>query len=497
MNNEETYDVIIVGAGGSGLAAAVSAAEEGLNVAVIEKEPSPGGTTAIAVGSLTANRTDWQERKGIRDELNWHEEDAGLFAPQDIECKNNIELRRYFLNHARESLNWLQKMGLEFVGPSPEPPNRVARMHNVVPNGRAYIHALKKKLDQLGGRLMCNACVTKLIYKKDRIHGVCIRQNKDDQDWIWTAHFGVIIASGDYANAADLITRFKGPSFSRIEGINPKANGEGHRLIESVGGALVNMEITYGPELRFPPPEPSWIDHVLSRPGVATWVGALVKRLPVSCLAPFIKRLLVTWQHPEDSLFREGAILVNREGKRFCEETRSPEREIALANQTCKEGFILMDERLVRTFQAWPHFISTAPQIAYAYIDDYLRFRPDIARASSTLDSLCKKTGIPLEPLKESIKKWNDTARNPLKGRRWVMMGPVKAWFTTTEGGAAINREFQVLNKEGQPIAGLYAVGQSGLGGQILWGHGLHIAWAITSGRLVGKVLSALKSKAK
>ena len=65
----------------------------------------------------------------------------------------------------------------------------------------------------------------------------------------------------------------------------------------------------------------------------------------------------------------------------------------------------------------------------------------------------------------------------------------MKAYFTTTEGGAAINEQLQVLDENGQPIPGLYAVGQNGLGGMILWGHGLHIAWAMTSGRLAGAPL--------
>ena len=71
-----------------------------------------------------------------------------------------------------------------------------------------------------------------------------------------------------------------------------------------------------------------------------------------------------------------------------------------------------------------------------------------------------------------------------------MLLGPAKAYFTTTEGGAAINRRFQVLDEDEAPIPGLYAVGQTGLGGQILWGHGLHIAWAMTSGRLAGKFLA-------
>ena len=59
----------------------------------------------------------------------------------------------------------------------------------------------------------------------------------------------------------------------------------------------------------------------------------------------------------------------------------------------------------------------------------------------------------------------------------------------TTEGGAAIDQDFHVLDPSGNPIPGLYAVGQNGLGGMILWGHGLHIAWALTSGRLAGQAI--------
>jgi fumarate reductase flavoprotein subunit len=77
-----------------------------------------------------------------------------------------------------------------------------------------------------------------------------------------------------------------------------------------------------------------------------------------------------------------------------------------------------------------------------------------------------------------------------LEGRRWVLLGPAKAYFTTTEGSPPVNEQQEVLDADGRPIPGLYAVGQNGLGGQILWGHGLHIAWAMTSGRLVGQRLA-------
>ena len=139
-------------------------------------------------------------------------------------------------------------------------------------------------------------------------------------------------------------------------------------------------------------------------------------------------------------------------------------------------------------------FISTAPQIAYAYVNDYLKLRSDVAVAATDLRTIAQKRGLDADKLQATIQMHNQSAasskRLQLDGGRWVLLGPVKAWFTTTEGGAAIDHDFQVLDIDGQPIPGLFAVGQNGIGGQVLWGHGLHIAWAMTSGRLAGRQLA-------
>ena len=76
------------------------------------------------------------------------------------------------------------------------------------------------------------------------------------------------------------------------------------------------------------------------------------------------------------------------------------------------------------------------------------------------------------------------------------MFGPCRVYFTATEYGAAIDQSLRVLDAAEVPIAGLFAAVQNGLGGQILWGHSLHIGWALTSGRLVGKTLAGIKSTA-
>lgn len=493
MDIQAVYDVIVVGGGGSGLAAAVSAAEGGAQVLLLEKEAELGGATGIAVGSLTANRTRMQAKAGIDDSLEAHAEDAGRFAPAEIEARNNEDLRRWFLSHSADTLDWLMGMGLNFYGPNPEPPNRVPRMHNVIPGAKAYIAVLHARLLRLGGEVRTRAPVVGLIREAGTVTGVEVKHDGGRVPVL--ARRGVVLACGDYANAPAIIGRFKGETFAEIEGISPRATGDGHLLAEAAGAQLVNMEVTYGPELRFIPPKTRTFQQLLPARGpVARVMGIAAPYLPSFLMNLMIRRLLVTWQHPENALFEEGAILVNQAGKRFCDERTWPDREIALANQPGKIGYILLDGRLAAKYSAWPHYISTAPKIGYAYVEDYLKLRPDVAVRAERLEDLAEKRGLPAPALAGAVEETNRTRAGiglpALEKGPWVLLGPAKAYFTTTEGGAAINRRFQVLDPDGEPIPGLYAVGQNGLGGQILWGHGLHIAWAMTSGRMLGQWLS-------
>lgn len=500
------YDVIIVGGGGSGLAAGVSVAERGLKVLLLEKNAQLGGTTGIAIGSFTSNRTSLQQKTGIEDSLENHETDAAQFAPAEIEARNAKEMRAWFLSRSAETFEWLTKMGLSFHGPSPEPPNRVPRMHNVIPNAKAYINTLSNRFRQLGGEIQYEARVNQLLKENGQVNGVEIQQRGHSVRH--ASKLGVILATGDYANSPEILGRWKGPKFAEIEGINETATGDGHLLAEAAGGQLVNMDVTYGPEIRFvSPPKSRWLSWL---PTQGIWpriAGKLSRIVPGFVERAIIKRLLLTWQHPENSLFDEGAILINGKGERFCNEKQPEEREIELARQPEKIAYILLDERLIGRFSEWPRFISTAPEIAYAYVKDYLRLRPDVACQGTSLANVARKRGIPPLVLERSIDAFNRVVEDeghsdpwgrtddlhPLSGKRWVLLGPAKAYFTTTEGGTRINRQFQVLDNQERPIPGLFAVGQVGLSGQILWGHGLHIAWALTSGYLAGKRIGKIE----
>jgi succinate dehydrogenase/fumarate reductase flavoprotein subunit len=493
----DEYDVIVVGGGGSGLAAAVSTAQQGKSVLLLEREPHLGGTTGMAVGSITANQTKQQTQASIVDSWQDHAIDAGQFAPHDIESKNNTLLRKTFLKETAHTLEWLTDMGLRFSGPHPEPPNRVARMHNVIPGAQAYIRTLSKELKRFGGQCITQANVRNLCHTHDLVSGLEYEHlGRISQV---TARFGVVLAAGDYANSPSLIRKHKGKEFEGVEGINPKSTGDGHLLAKSAGAQLLNMDVTYGPEIRFIAPSEGFrfLQRVTQSHIPTPLANAIAKLSPGWLIRAIAKQLLITWQHPEDSLFRDGAILVNREGQRFCNELDSPTRELAITRQPHKQAYILLDQYLVEQYSKWPHFISTAPKIAYAYVTDYLKRRPDIALREDHPHKISETRSPLLAHLSQTVETYNRTqdadsfgrkdCRRKLRGNKWVLLGPAKSYFTTTEGGAAINAQCQALRKDGSPIKGLYAVGQNGLGGQILWGHGLHIAWAITSGRLVGE----------
>ncbi|MBW3598177.1 MAG: FAD-dependent oxidoreductase, partial [Planctomycetes bacterium] len=432
------YDVIVVGAGGSGLAAALSAAEHEGSVVVLEKEPQPGGTTGIAVGSFTAAGTSLQSAKGIVDDPQTHAEDAARFAPPEIESRNNDALRAWFLTEAAATLEWLEQLGLSFVGPHPEPPNRQPRMHNVVPGAKAYILAMQLALQKRGVEVLCEAPAISLLQTDGRVTGVRVLVDGEPREL--HARRGVIVAGGDYSSNRELIARHKGAEFHNIEGINPFADGAGHRLAESAGAELLNMDVTYGPELRFIPsrfrPFEQWLPTgVLG----AKAAGAVARRLPNWLLRRLVKRLLVTWQHPENALFDDGALLLNKEGRRFCDERQSPQREIAAARQPDKTAWILLDGRLVQRYSAWPHFISTAPDIAYAYVQDYQSLRRDVTATGIGRSDAAARAGLDAEAVKETIEQFNAYVRgeatdafgrsgdeHPMTAGPWIILGPVK-----------------------------------------------------------------------
>ena len=259
------------------------------------------------------------------------------------------------------------------------------------------------------------------------------------------------------------------------------------------------MDVIYGPEIRFVPPPGDPFEQLLPAAGDGTeQAGPKLDDMGRGAVQARAKALLFTWQHPEDVLYQEGAILVNRSGERFVDETANP--AAAIPRQPGKVAYVVFDQTLAETFSAWPNFVSTAPEIGYAYVKDFERLRPDLYREAPSVAELASKLGVSGEALGGTIAEYNRSTDgrtgdpfgraaegSPLARPPFYALGPAKSWIVTTEGGVSVNERMQALDAKGKVVPRLYAAGSNGMGGLILWSHGLHIAWALTSGRKAGR----------
>jgi fumarate reductase flavoprotein subunit len=302
----------------------------------------------------------------------------------------------------------------------------------------------------------------------------------------WYARRGVVLATGDFTNDPELKARYMGPQQAKVEGVNVTATGDGQKLALPLGARIVNGDLALGPELRFiPPARTTLVRRLPPWPALARSMEWAMGHVPQALLRPFIMSFLTTALAPSPKLFEAGAILVNRDGLRFCDEHDAP--ALALPDQPGKTGFIVMDGALARQFSAWPHFVSTAPGVAYAYVPDYRRNRPDVFSVAATVAGLARKLGMDAGALQDAA-GGGGAARAPLREPPFIALGPVRSVFVHNEGGLAVDHEHRVLGKQDQPIPGLYAAGATGQGGLLLKGHGHHLAWAFVSGRRAGRL---------
>lgn len=483
---DETVDVLVIGAGGAGLAAAIEAAGAGARVVLLEKNAAPGGSTAWSIGSVSASQTPHQRAQGIEDTPQAHWEDMPGFAG-DLAGRDNDALRRVLCDAMPDTFQWLLDSGIRFMGPMPEPPHRVPRMHNVLPNSRSFIYHLTRRARRCGVEIRVRARVTELVLDTHGVRGALVEQADGTTRRI-DARGGVILTAGDFTNSPELKARFMGPQEAKVDAVNPTATGDGQRMAERCGAQIVNGDLALGPEIRFiAPAKENFVRRLPPWRSLAAVMQWSMKHVPNAILRPFLMKFLTTALAPALALFEDGALLVNARGERFCDETDKP--AYRLPDQPDGIGYIVIDGRIAERYSRWPHFISTAPGVAYAYLADYRRNRPDVYREADTLEGLARITGMDAAALRASMASVpgdRALARSP-----FIALGPVRAVFVHSEGGLRVDAGHRVIDTAGQPIAGLYAAGSTGQGGLLLKGHGHHLAWAFASGRRAGRLAAA------
>jgi len=480
-------DVLVIGGGGAGLAAAIEAVANDAHVILLEKNPELGGTTAWSIGSFTATQTTQQIARGIEDSPDEHFADMPKFSGP-LADRDNPALRRLFVDNANETLRWLEGMGVEFFGPMPEPPHTKPRMHNVLPNSKAYIRQLGQWAQEIGVDIRVGTRATRFLLDGDRVSGV-VCDIGDGEEHEVRAH-AVVLASGDYAANPELKARFISPAVAKVDAMNPTATGDGHVMAFELGAHVLNGDVLSGPTLRFVPPPTESLDRKLPPTRLmAKLMRFALRYFPDRILRPFVLGFTTTSMAPELDLFAKGALLVDKDGTRIA--GAPPTLGLAIADRPDKIGYVIMDQTLADKFSVWPNFISTAPGVSYAYFDDFRRTRPDIFHKADSLPALALSLAMDPDALSAAVWAHNSGTAAALSRPPFYALGPAKSYVVLTDGGLAVSNGLQVLGEGDKPIPGLYAAGSAGQGGLMLKGHGHHIGWAFTSGRLVGRIAAA------
>ena len=476
-------DVLVIGGGGAGLAAAIEAKAQGASVILIEKNPELGGTTAWSIGSFTATGTPQQKAAGIEDNPDAHFADMPKFSGKDAD-RDNPALRRLFVDNANDTLRWLMSMGVEFFGPMPEPPHSKPRMHNVLPSSRAYIARLGAHARKIGVDVRCGIRAGAFRVEDGRVTGI---SGTGPDGAVDIGARSTVLASGDYAASAGLKAKYISDAVAQVDAMNPTATGDGHEMAFPLGARVINGDVLSGPNLRFLPPPTESLNRRLPPSRLVTRAMKLgLTHAPEWLLRPFVLRFTTTSMAPELDLFRKGALLVNRNGRRI----DAPPAQVGLriAGEPDKIGYVILDSGLARQFSRWPDFIATAPGVAYAYMDDFRKTRPDIFHRADSVAALAGRLGMEPAMLADALAAHNegDTPRK-LTEPPYYALGPAKSYIVLTDGGLAVSDTLELLGHDDRPIPGLWAAGSAGQGGLMLKGHGHHIGWAFTSGRIAGR----------
>lgn len=489
-------DVVVVGGGGSGLAAAIGAASRGARVVLLEKNPKLGGTTARSIGSISATQTADQKREGINDTPDEHFEDMGKFSQQHADRPDNEALARVLVDNVPETMRWLAELGVVFLGPLEEPPHRKPRMHQIMPNSAAYIFHLERRARKMGVNIVTQARARRLLTSNGEVTGVEYELS-DGAVETADAERGVILAAGDYAADPEFKAKFISPAVGATEAVNPTNTGDGHRMALNFGARIINQDM-YGGGMRFVrPARPAWQSRLPPSRWLMRVANLALRLAPQSVVRRFLMGFLTTVVVPQRELFHDGAILINKKGERFADETKG--MVFDLAYQPEGIGYILFDAGVANKFTQWPHYISTAPGIAFAYLQDYEKNRPDLFHRGETLAALAAELGMDPGTLQSTVHAYNTSNEASVCGTRpeimhgpYYALGPVRNYINYTDGGLAINTGLQVLGANDVPIPRLYAAGATGQGGLLLKGHGNHLGWGFTSGRLAGQYAAQL-----
>ena len=421
--SESKYDVVVVGAGGAGFAAAIEAKRAGASVVMLEKMPQVGGNSLISGAEMNVPCNWVQKKLGIKDSIELYEKDTYLGGDK----KGDPAVIKVLAENALDAAEW----GRDYLGVEFEPDNLfffggMSVKRALIPKGQTgyeWISKMQKKAEELGIPIITDMKAEELIMKDGRVVGV--KATMDGKNYDFYGKGGVVLATGGFGANAKMVAKYNPKIDERFKSTDsPGSTGEALYMAERAGAELVNMS------------------YIQTYPICDPISGAI--------------ELIA------DSRF-DGAIMLNQEGKRFVEELdRRDVLSEAILNQTGGYCWVL-----------WNDKIGAVSNTVKAHPDEYAGFtKSGIMTTCDDLKCIADFTKIPYDSLKATVDRvssmagpGNDKDFNHRGGLVDMSQGKyyvIKAVPSVhhTMGGVRINPKGEVLTKEGKVIPGLWAAGE-------------------------------------
>ena len=455
-------DVVVVGAGGAGMTAAITAAAEGKNVVILESQSMVGGNSVRATGGMNAGKTVYQdenefgESAGVEKTLKtaaekyadnetitalaktvseqwaaYQANPTGYFDSVELmeldtmiggKGINDPELVETLCANSADAIDWLDEHGITLHNVSSFGGASVKRIHRpvnaegkTVSVGSYMIPLLQENCEKAGVKMMLDTTATEILTDANGA-AVGVKATGASGETVTVNAKAVVLASGGFGANLDMVVKYK-PELKGFMTTNaPGIQGQGIEMAQAIGAATVDM------------------DQIQIHPTVEANTAALIT----------------------EGLRGDGAILINEEGQRFIDEVGT--RDVVSAAEIAQTGsysWLVVDQAMV-----------DASSVIQGYI------KKGYTVTGATYEELGKAMGVDAAAFAETMEKWNgyveakndpDFGRtsfaNPLNTAPYYAV-KVTAGVHHTMGGLKINANTEVLNEKGEVIPGLFAAGE-------------------------------------
>ena len=455
-------DVVVVGAGGAGMTAAITAAGEGKSVVILESQSMVGGNSVRATGGMNAGKTVYQdenefgESAGVEKTLKtaaekyadnetitalaktvseqwaaYQANPTGYFDSVELmeldtmiggKGINDPELVETLCANSADAIDWLDEHGITLHDVSSFGGASVKRIHRpvnaegkTVSVGSYMIPLLEENCEKAGVQILLNTTANEILTDANGA-AAGIKATGSTGETVTVNAKAVVLTTGGFGANLDMVVKYK-PELKGFMTTNAAGiQGQGIEMAEAIGAATVDM------------------DQIQIHPTVEANTAALIT----------------------EGLRGDGAVLINAEGKRFIDEVGT--RDVVSAAEIAQTGsysWLVVDQAMV-----------DASSVIQGYI------KKGYTVTGETYEELGKAMGVDAAAFAETMDKWNgyveakndpDFGRtsfaNPLNTAPYYAV-KVTAGVHHTMGGLKINANTEVLNEKGEVIPGLFAAGE-------------------------------------